>query len=463
MQRDGAVSTTSAIERSDSDLLRDFVESRQETSFGQIVDRHGSMVVGVCRSVLGNTSDAEDAAQAVFLTLARKASEERGRQSLAGWLHKVAWFVAKRALEARQIRRRHEKEAGRMRSEHSTADESSPSLEKLHAGLAELPEKYRVAMLLHHIEGRSQEETAALLGCGVSAVAMRLNRGRTMLRERLSRQGGAAAENILAAASGSQRSNMAAPAFVALTTKAAVAAITGKLSAGSTVTTVTWALSERAVDMLFWAKIKSLATILGIMMVMGGGAGVYKVIATPPKNSALAASPLAETGKVIGVITQITDGTITLQVKDQSQPVSVEFNESTIVKVNGHVGKSSDLVIGMRAIAFLNQGTPATEIRAYRTNPPTTRPAGQNPSENKVYGAVTAVDANSMTLDNKGQSVTVAFTAATVFKIQGKPAVVSDLSVGMRAIAFLTSGASPTAIEVRAYHPPASEVHTAPN
>jgi RNA polymerase sigma factor (sigma-70 family) len=456
------VATTSEIERSDSDLLRDFVESRQEHSFGEIVDRHGSMVVGVCRSVLGNTSDAEDAAQAVFLTLARRASEERGRQSLAGWLHKVAWFVAQRAVEARQIRRRHEKEAGRMRAEHSLADEGSPSLEKLHAGLAELPDKYRVAMLLHHIEGRSQEETAALLGCGVSAVAMRLNRGRKMLRERLSRRGENAAESILAAASDAERSNTAAPAFVALTTKAAVAAITGKLSAGSTVTTVTWALSSRAVDMLFWAKIKTVAAILGIMVVMGGSAGVYKVIATPPRNGSLAASPLPQTGKIIGVITRMTDGTITLEVKDQSQPVSFEVNESTVVKVNGHPAHSSDLKVGMRAIAFVNQGTPATEIRAYHINPAATRPAAQNPSQNKVYGAVTVVDANSMTLDNNGKSVIVAFTAATVFKIQGKPAEASDLSVGMRAIAFLTSEASPTAIEIRAYHPPASENHPTP-
>src|SRR3954468_9354309 len=97
--------------QSDSDLLADFIEHHPEPAFAEVVRRHGGLVLSVCRSVLGNTSDAEDAAQAVFLTLALKAKSSSVRAHVVGWLHRVAWYVAARAARARAIRRRHEQEA----------------------------------------------------------------------------------------------------------------------------------------------------------------------------------------------------------------------------------------------------------------------------------------------------------------------------------------------------------------
>src|ERR1035437_1748207 len=94
--------------RSDTDLLHDFIARHDEPAFAEIVRRHGGMVLAVCRSVLGNDSDTQDAAQAVFVTLAQKASSRQVRHSLVGWLHRVAWYVAARTAEARAIRRRHE-------------------------------------------------------------------------------------------------------------------------------------------------------------------------------------------------------------------------------------------------------------------------------------------------------------------------------------------------------------------
>ena len=85
---------------SDPDLLADYSATGRQEAFAQLIQRHGAMVLGACRSVLGNSADAEDAAQAVFLTLARKAASLRAHASVAGWLHRVARYVALHAREA---------------------------------------------------------------------------------------------------------------------------------------------------------------------------------------------------------------------------------------------------------------------------------------------------------------------------------------------------------------------------
>ena len=151
-----------SVPRSDGDLLAEFAERNQEAAFAEVLRRHGGMVLSVCRSVLGNTSDAEDAAQAVFLTLAQKAHRSSVQAHVVGWLHRVAWYVAARGVEAKAIRRRHEQEAARMRQETRQPDAEPIQLDALHAGLDTLPEKYRVPLILHHLEGRSHAQTASL-------------------------------------------------------------------------------------------------------------------------------------------------------------------------------------------------------------------------------------------------------------------------------------------------------------
>src|SRR3954462_839466 len=108
--------STSAAAPCDADLLAAFSDQSAQSAFAEIVRRHGGMVLAVCRSRLGNTSDAEDAAQAVFLTLAQKARSPAVRARLVGWLHRVAWYVATRAAQAGAARLRHEQEAAAMRT-----------------------------------------------------------------------------------------------------------------------------------------------------------------------------------------------------------------------------------------------------------------------------------------------------------------------------------------------------------
>jgi len=264
--------------RSDQALLEAFCNTGDERAFAQIARRHGGMVLAVCRSVLGPSSDADDASQAVLLTLAQKASSTHVRRHLVGWLHRVAWYIAARAAQARAIRRRHEQEAAKMRPEMATDAAPAIPLEALHAGLAALPEKHRVPLLLYYFEGRTQEEIAALLGCGASALAMRLHRGRQLLRERLAANGIAATTTGVSAVLVTGSSEAPSPAFVALAAKSAAAVFAKPFAATALAThSTTLALSKGALNMLFWAKVKLVASVAAALLLTGGAVDVYVV------------------------------------------------------------------------------------------------------------------------------------------------------------------------------------------
>ncbi len=284
--------------RSDEALLAAFADTGDQAAFAEIVQRHGGMVVAVCRSVLGTSSEADDASQAVFLTLAQKASSREVRRHVVGWLHRVAWYVAARAAEARSIRRRHEQEAAKMRPEHRPPEAPAIPLETLHAGLAALPEKYRVPLLLHHIEGRTQEETAALLGCKVGALAMRLHRGRQLLRAQLARKGLVETTAGVTAALTLNPAGAVPPAFVALAAKTAEALFAGQLGtttlvAGST----TLALSKAAMNMLCLTKAKLVAGFAAAALLAGGAIEKYAFTGPAvPAQPASAVTPAAPLG-----------------------------------------------------------------------------------------------------------------------------------------------------------------------
>lgn len=179
----------------DDTLLDEYLEGIEPGSsaaFAELVRRHGPMVLGVCRHVLGQAQDAEDAFQAAFLVLARNAGSIRERRVLARWLYEVSYRIAIRA-RARTVRRRSlEKEAAAM-----TVVEQSPGVDPawtelrpvLHEEVNRLPEKYRSAVVLCYLEGRTNEEAASLLDWPVGTVKGRLSRARDLLRTRLSRRG----------------------------------------------------------------------------------------------------------------------------------------------------------------------------------------------------------------------------------------------------------------------------------
>jgi RNA polymerase sigma factor (sigma-70 family) len=174
--------------QTDRELLRSFARCRDESAFAILVHRHGPLVLGICRHVLNHLQDAEDAVQATFLVLARKAGEIDWHETISSWLCEVATRVA---LEARGKQNRFRVKE-RSLSPHldviAPSDPTTPDLAlALDRELGRLPEKYRVPLLMCLCEGRSRREAAELLGVSEGAVKGRLERGRDLLRKKLTR------------------------------------------------------------------------------------------------------------------------------------------------------------------------------------------------------------------------------------------------------------------------------------
>ena len=180
------------VEKSDSQLLQGFLsapDESAESAFAILVERHGPIVHRVCLDVLGNPHEAQDAAQAVFLVLARKARSIRKPESLGPWLHGVALRVARRAKSDAARRRAAERRKAEINStqDHAECGPEPMEFDDLHEEIHRLPEKYRLPIILCYMQGRSQPQAAQMLGWPLGTVQIRLHRGRERLRSRLSR------------------------------------------------------------------------------------------------------------------------------------------------------------------------------------------------------------------------------------------------------------------------------------
>jgi RNA polymerase sigma factor (sigma-70 family) len=193
-----------ATERSDRELLQAFRSTRDQAAFAALVRRHGPLVWGVCRHALGHVQDAEDAFQATFLVLARKADSIRNTEALVSWLHGVAHRTTMSAKRSAARRRAHEGRAPEGRPPANPAWELAwrEVQALLDEEIGRLPEKYRAVFLLCCLENRSKEEAAGLLGIPEGTVGSRLTRARRQLRRRLERRGVALPAALAAVALG---------------------------------------------------------------------------------------------------------------------------------------------------------------------------------------------------------------------------------------------------------------------
>jgi RNA polymerase sigma factor (sigma-70 family) len=176
----------------DSELLGRFLAgdaALADAAFTVIVDRHGPMVMRVCRSALGTTHDAEDASQAVFLVLARRARSVRRRESAASWLYGVARRVAARARRDDARRHKHERRRAEMTAKQIPEPVVQGACEGIYEEIDALPAIYRSALVLCYLEGLSHEQAASWLGCPVRTIQSRLLRAKERLRQRLARRG----------------------------------------------------------------------------------------------------------------------------------------------------------------------------------------------------------------------------------------------------------------------------------
>ncbi len=173
---------------SDSQLVERFATRRDKAAFAALVSRHGPMVFSVCRSVLRDEHAAEDAAQATFLVLARKARSLHVGESLGGWLHRVSVRIALEASR-RSARIRLAAQAGATLKSANRVEPNSDLVSAIHEEIDRLPEKYCVPVVLCDLQSLTRDEAAARLDCPPGTVAGRLARARTMLRNRLERRG----------------------------------------------------------------------------------------------------------------------------------------------------------------------------------------------------------------------------------------------------------------------------------
>lgn len=249
----------------DADLLRRYAEERDAAAFELIVWRHGATVWGVCRRSLTRLHDAEDAFQAVFFVLARKAASVRSGDCLGGWLHRVAVRVARRA-QARAIRsneRERPSEAPEIMVNDDRAEWSDlgPAVDE---EIDRLPARYRSAFVLCHLQGYSCEEAARRLGCARGTILSRLARARDRLKDRLTRRGITLSSAAFASLAGG---TMSAAARAEATACAAIASASKSIAAGVSSSAVL--LSQEVMRTMFVGKLKALACATVLLLGLG--------------------------------------------------------------------------------------------------------------------------------------------------------------------------------------------------
>jgi RNA polymerase sigma factor (sigma-70 family) len=280
----------------DEQLLKRYATERDEAAFASLVHRHGAVVWRVCRSVLHESHAAEDAFQATFLILVRKAGTIGRPQLLGNWLYGVASRVALRARKTMAQREAHERRAARMFAMTAVDTAAEQDLQPLlHEELQRLPTKYRSPMVLCYLEGRTNEEAARRLQWPVGTLKVRLMRGRQLLRTRLARRGLALPAAALTSTilSGNAASAVPAPLLDA-TIHAALSFAAGKAAGVGIISAHALALTEGVLKTMSWTKLKIVAAVFCAVGMLGAGLFTVRTTAAdqnPEKDAVALGAP----------------------------------------------------------------------------------------------------------------------------------------------------------------------------
>jgi RNA polymerase sigma factor (sigma-70 family) len=295
---------------SDAQLLEQFALHRHEAAFEALLYRHGPLVFGVCRRMLFDMHDAEDAFQATFLVLARKAGSISRRSLVSNWLYGVAFRVAARARKnalRRRMLERHDFDLTAVAGTGSAVDLDLGPL--LHEEVQRLPDKYRSPFVLCYLEGKTNQEAADQLRWPVGTVKTRLSKAREMLRTRLARRGVALTTGLLA----SNTLTAGAPAgLLDRTFQAGLQFAAGKTITGGAASSQALTLSTGVLRTMLLAKLKTVATgLLAVAIVAGaGGLAYYGLAVEPPaKDDKKADKPKKDKDAILGTwqVVQVQD------------------------------------------------------------------------------------------------------------------------------------------------------------
>jgi RNA polymerase sigma factor (sigma-70 family) len=258
----------------DGQLLGRFIDGREEAAFAALVRRHGPMVLGVCRRVLGNVHDAEDAFQATFFILARRASSVVKREAVASFLYGVAYRTAVRARVRAQQRRSLERQVDQMPHPEVAPAEAQDWRPLLDRELNALPEKYRAAIVLCDLECKPRREAARQLGVVEGTLASRLATGRRLLARRLVRCGLTLSGGALAVALAEGGAAAAVPAPLALTT----VRVATSVAAGQTarVATPVAVLMNEVLRAMLMTKLRTYVAVAVVAVLLGVGGLAFR-------------------------------------------------------------------------------------------------------------------------------------------------------------------------------------------
>lgn len=260
--------------QTDAQLLDHFIANRADGAFEALVRRHGPMVLGVCRRVLQNEADAADAFQATFLVLVRRADSVVPRELVGHWLYGVA---SKTALKTRALRnRRRGREQSMAQLPEPAAECTDPTQElrkRLDQELSRLPAKYRVPLILCELQGLSYKDAAYRLGLTVSALSVRLVRGRTMLAGRLARHGAEALLGVVTVLLSQSRAAAEVPGWLTDSTVLAAGQVAAGTAAAGAAASHAASIAEGVLKSMALAKAKSVAIAALVVAVIGLPAG----------------------------------------------------------------------------------------------------------------------------------------------------------------------------------------------
>jgi RNA polymerase sigma factor (sigma-70 family) len=299
-----AVAVPDAAALADGTLLGSFIEHRDQAAFEALVCRHGPMVLGVCRRILENHHDAEDAFQATFLVLVHKAHTIRPRTMVGNWLHGVA---TQTALKARQRMTRHrtrEKQVLELPEPGVDTPESWHELQPvLDQELERLSDNYRAAIVLCDLEGKTYKDAARQLGWPEGTFSVRLARARKLLAKRLARKGWALPAASLAAFLSAQAAPASMPALmVSSTVRAAISVAAGQAVASGIVSAQVALLTKGVMKAMLLSKLKALSSLVLVFGVLALGGRIvqqYSVAAQSTERQAdnMTKSPASRAAK----------------------------------------------------------------------------------------------------------------------------------------------------------------------
>jgi RNA polymerase sigma factor (sigma-70 family) len=273
----------------DGQLLEAFLARKDEDAFAALVGRHGPMVWGVCRRVLPHRHDAEDAFQAAFLVLVRKAGSIQRRESVGSWLYGVAYRAA---LETRAARQRLKERQVSTMPEPDVADEAESWRELrplLDHALSRLPDKYQGAVVLCDLEGKSRKDAARQLGIPEGTLSSRLATARRMLARRLARCGLPLSAAALGAALAQGTASAGLPTLLIDST----VKVATRVAAGDVIPVHIAAITEGVMRAMFMTKLKLTLAALAVVVLFGAGALLYAASAQVPALVAHTPSPQA--------------------------------------------------------------------------------------------------------------------------------------------------------------------------